>query len=185
MSTTTNGTATANRFLQPALLGGLVTGALSALPLVSAGNFCCCLWVVVGGLAASYLVQQRQEEPLTPGDAALAGLLAGVAGAVVYVILSVPISLLLAPMERAILERLTQVSRTMPPELREYLKQPPDAGTRIVFVLVQFVVMLVVAPLFSVLGALLGAALFRKPSLTAPAKSPVEPPPSTTSGPDF
>jgi hypothetical protein len=37
---------------QPALFGGLVMGVLSALPIVSAGNWCCCLWVVSGGLVA-------------------------------------------------------------------------------------------------------------------------------------
>ena len=34
--------------LQPALYGGLVIGVLSALPIVNAGNCCCCLWVVAG-----------------------------------------------------------------------------------------------------------------------------------------
>ena len=39
--------------LQPALVGGLVMGVLSALPLVNLGNLCCCFWVVSGGLELS------------------------------------------------------------------------------------------------------------------------------------
>ena len=31
--------------LQPALLGGLFIGVLSALPIISAGNCFCCMWV--------------------------------------------------------------------------------------------------------------------------------------------
>ena len=37
-------------YSQPAVIGGVIMGVLSALPIVSAGNVCCCLWVVVGGL---------------------------------------------------------------------------------------------------------------------------------------
>jgi hypothetical protein len=39
--------------LQPALIGGLVTGVLSALPFVNILNACCCLWVVTGGVVAA------------------------------------------------------------------------------------------------------------------------------------
>ena len=62
-------------------------GALSALPLISAGNLCCCLWLVSGGVVAAYVLQQNQETPITPGDGALAGLLAGIVGAFVYLVL--------------------------------------------------------------------------------------------------
>ena len=54
--------------LQPAILGGVLIGVLSALPIVSAGNLCCCLWVVLGGVVAAYLLQQNQSTPLNVGD---------------------------------------------------------------------------------------------------------------------
>ena len=69
---------------QPALIGGLVVGVLSALPLISVGNLCCCLWIVSGGVVAAYVLQQNQTAPIAAGDGALVGLLAGVAGAFVY-----------------------------------------------------------------------------------------------------
>src|SRR5438477_7737459 len=90
-------TPTKAGLLQPALIGGAVMGALSALPIIAAGN-CCCLWLVSGGAVAAYVLQQNQETSITPGDGALAGLLAGLVGAVVYLVLSVPITLLMAPM---------------------------------------------------------------------------------------
>src|SRR5262245_60742253 len=104
---------------QPALIGGLVMGVLSALPLISAGNLCCCLWVVSGGLVAAYVLQQNQSAPITPGDGALVGLLAGLAGAVVQVIISIPITLLVGPMERAMVQRVLDMAGTMPPEMRD------------------------------------------------------------------
>ena len=61
-------TTTKSGYLQPALIGGVVTGVLSALPFISGFNACCCLWVVSGGLVASYLLQQSRSTPLTPGD---------------------------------------------------------------------------------------------------------------------
>src|SRR6185295_15612408 len=70
---------------KPALLGGLLIGVLSSLPLVAIGNLCCCLWVIVGGLLTVYLEQQAQPEPIETGDAAVGGLLAGVIGAVIAV----------------------------------------------------------------------------------------------------
>jgi hypothetical protein len=80
---------------QPALIGGLVGGVLSALPLVSGGNLCCCLWVVSGGVVAAYLLQQNQTAPIVASDGALVGLLAGVVGAFVYLVVSIPINLLM------------------------------------------------------------------------------------------
>jgi len=55
---------------------------LSALPIVGAANACCCLWVVSGGLLAAYLLQQDRQQPITAGDGAIVGLLAGISGAI-------------------------------------------------------------------------------------------------------
>jgi hypothetical protein len=159
-----------HRFVLPAIVGGVVTGVLSALPFISAGNICCCLWVVAGGAAAAYLLQQNQPAPIPAGDGALVGLLAGLLGAAVYLVLSIPITIVVAPMERAILERLLRSSEGMPPELREYLDAQAGVGVRIV---IGFLTMLFVGPLFSTLGGVLGSAIFRTP---APGALPAAPP---------
>ena len=54
---------------------------LSALPVINLAN-CCCAWVLFGGALASYLMQQDHPVPITAGDGAIVGLLAGVVGAV-------------------------------------------------------------------------------------------------------
>src|SRR5262245_14277292 len=176
-----------SELMQPAVMGGLVMGILSALPIVSAGNICCCLWVVTGGLVASYLLQQNRPAPLSSGDGALVGFMAGLIGAVVQFVISIPISLLVAPMERAMLARLTDLSATMPPEMRELIESYAleSANTGIVMVILRrsiaFIFMLLIGGLFSTLGGLLGAALFRKP-LSPPTIGTI--PPATPGSPE-
>jgi len=55
---------------QPALFGGLFIGVLSALPIINIGN-CCCLWVIGGGVLATYLMQQNHPYPIAAADGAL------------------------------------------------------------------------------------------------------------------
>ena len=141
-------------------------GVLSALPLVSAGNVCCCLWVVCGGLVAAYVFQQNQMAPIAPGDGALVGLLAGLLGAFVYLVVSIPVSIVVGPFERALMQRIADMAGT-PPEMREAIERygstdRSSVGFFIVGRIVSFIFMLFVGGIFSTLGGLLGAAIFRK-----------------------
>jgi hypothetical protein len=150
---------TTNRLAQPALIGGAVAGTLSALPIISAGNACCCLWVVCGGAVAAYVLQQNQPAAITPGDGALAGLAAGVVGAVVYLLLSIPITILVQPFERAMMDRILQNAGGMPPEFRDYVGTYASGALQVV---VGFMFMLFVGSLFSTIGGVAGAAIFQK-----------------------
>ena len=161
-----------NAFLQPALIGGLVLGVLSALPLISGGNLCCCLWLVTGGVVAAYTLQQRQSAPITPSDGALAGLLAGIIGAFVYLVVSIPVALVLAPFERRVIERLVDLMPNAPTELRNYASGPVALGVR---TLVSFIVVLLLGAFFSTLGGLLGAVLFAKKPPPAAGDLPLAP----------
>ena len=144
--------------LQPALIGGAVMGTLSALPLISAGN-CCCLWLVSGGAVAAYVLQQNQQTSITPGDGALAGLLAGIVGAFIYLVLSIPITIVMAPMERVMMERIIRNAGSMPPEFRNYVGTNIGTALRVAF---GFFFILVFGCIFSTLGGLLGAVIFKK-----------------------
>lgn len=165
--------ATADK-TQPALFGGLVMGALSALPIVSAGNLCCCLWVVSGGVVAAYFLQQNQSTPITQGDGALVGLFAGIAGAFVYLVLSIPITFLVAPMERAAVQRFIELSGGMPPQVREFALGYMGGTARLAF---GFVLMLCVGAIFSTVGGLVGSVMFRKQVPPAPPGT-IDVPPS-------
>jgi hypothetical protein len=77
-----------NKF-KPALLGGLIVGLLSAIPIL---NYCCCVWAIGGGGLASYLYIKSSPTRVKTGDGAMLGGLAGLIGAVLYLIVGVPIS---------------------------------------------------------------------------------------------
>jgi uncharacterized protein DUF5518 len=161
-------TTTKPNFGQPALIGGVVIGVLSALPIVSAGNLCCCMWVVVGGALAAYLLQQNTSTPITPGDGALVGLLAGLAGAFVQFLIAIPIGMMVAPMERAMLQRFIEMTGTMPPEMREMIERysNPDVqfglGMMVLRRMIGLILGLFVGSIFSTLGGLIGAMIFKK-----------------------
>jgi len=149
---------TRSRFTQPALIGGAVVGVLSALPIVNIGNVCCCLWVVGGGAVAAYVLQQNQATPITPGDGAFAGLLAGLVGAVIFLILSIPITLVMAPMQRVMIERVIESGR-LPPEFREIAGSYAGGFIGLIF---GFIFQLVAGAVFATVGGLIGAAIFKK-----------------------
>jgi hypothetical protein len=152
--------------LQPALLGGVLIGVLSALPYVGA---CCCLWVIVGGVMTTYLLQERITTPVTAGDASVAGLLAGVVGAVVSTVLTNLVALATgATMTDAVDSFLSRGN--MPPEVVGALERVRDFPAAL-FIIGSLVVALAIYPIFSLLGALLGVALFKK--------NPPPPPPGT------
>lgn len=153
---------------RPALIGGLVIGVLSALPVISAGNLCCCLWVVSGGVVAAYMLQQDRATPITLGDGAVVGLLAGLAGAVVQLIISIPLTLMMAPFQRQMFESLVDRGN-IPPEFRELLVGSIGTGIGLI---VGFTFMLMAGVVFATIGGLIGAAIFRKP---APAVAPGQP----------
>lgn len=69
------------------VLGGGVTAVLSTLPVIEAGNSCCCMWVIGGGALAAYLTWQSENAPMTVGYGGLLGFLAG--------LIAVPIAMML------------------------------------------------------------------------------------------
>ena len=145
---------------QPVLVGGLVMGVLSALPPISLGNVCCCLWVICGGAAAAYLLQQNERERITAGDGALIGLYAGLAGAVIAWAISIPIKILLAPMQQRLMERILESTPNVPPEFRGLLRG--SSGVRVAELIVGLICWLFVGAIFSTLGGALGAVMFQR-----------------------
>ena len=142
-------------------------GVLSALPLVNVGNGCCCLWVVSGGVVAAYVLQQNQQTPITPGDAALVGLLAGLLGAVIEVAISLPLDLVVGPMYRELAQRAVEMAGDMPPNIRNVLDRISRRESMgLVFLIVSNVVSLMVwcflGAIFSTIGGLLGGLMFKK-----------------------
>ena len=155
--------------LQPALLGGVAIGVLSALPVINLAN-CCCAWILFGGALSAYLMQQNHAEPIQIGDGAIVGLLAGVVGAFVWVMISVPIGMVMAPIESGLASQMMRDATEMAPEFREFLEGIGGRPMIGIGLVVGFFLMLCVSTLFGMLGGLFGALMFRKnqPPLTPP-----------------
>jgi hypothetical protein len=163
--------------LQPALLGGVFMGVLSALPFVSYANACCCLWVLTGGLLAAWLLQQNYPFAITTGDGALVGLLAGFLGAIITTVIQAALAPVQRDLDLMILGRLAGIAGDIPPVVQDAIEQRRNGPALSVMSLIGgLIFMLIIGPLFSMLGGLLGAALF-KSSRPAPPVAAYPPPP--------
>jgi hypothetical protein len=162
--------------IQAPLLGGLFIGILSALPVISWGN-CCCLWIVSGGLLAAYLDQQNDPRPTTIGRGAFNGFVAGIIGAFVWLVVSMGLDVVLAPVRERIAQDLIRFARDMPPEARAALESIGTSSPAAYAF--NFFLLLCAGGIFSTLGGMLGATFFRNdvpPALGGPIQPPPLPP---------
>lgn len=142
-----------NNKLKPALLGGLIVGVLSAIPFI---NYCCCIWSIGGGVLAAYLYIKSSQTPVAMGEGAMVGGMAGAVGAVIYLILGLPIAIFfgMAAME----ERLYASGVHLP-------------FSGILLIIVSGIVGAIILAGLATLGGVIGVAIFekRKGNIAPPA----------------
>ncbi len=144
---------------QPALLGGLFIGVLSALPVINFAN-CCCLWVILGGMLTVYLQQQATPAPMETSAAALSGLIAGAIGGLIQSVAGLATLRMFGggDSQQAIEQALSNIPN-LPPETAEWVRSLTQGST---MALVSMAVSIPIYAVFGMLGALLGLAFFRK-----------------------
>ena len=156
--------------LKASLMGGMLGGLISSVPIISKANACCCALVVLGGVFAAWVLESDTKGTAGSGRCAGAGWIAGaIAGFV-----SVPLGGLLnrivfgvAELERQLQEgaRLLEgLNSGLPPESLEVSESIQRAVVGIDFNAWTFVGALVMAAVFSffgLLGGLLGHSMFR------------------------
>jgi len=150
--------------LKPALLGGLITGILSVIPFVST---CCCIWAALGGLLATFLYIRSSPVPVSAGEGAVVGVLAGVIGSIIYVIIGLPLALLFGTVGQ------------LEEGFRRSGVSVPLTGIALLLVSVCMVVVLLL--LFSAIGGVIGVPIFEKRK----GQSVPPPPPSNLGGPGY
>jgi hypothetical protein len=151
-------------------------GVLSALPFINVAN-CCCLWVIGGGVLAAYVMQQNHSLPITVADGALVGLLAGVFGAIVGTVLSIPIDMAFGDWQRQLMERVIENMGGVPPDAEEMFERYRTGGAAWGFMKVMTLMFgVVIGAVFGLLGGVLGASMFRKDQPPAPPPSTMPPP---------
>ena len=157
-----------NNKLKPAIIGGVVIGILSIIPVVSLANLCCCLWAILGGLLATYLYVKNSSEPAKPGDGAILGAIAGGVAAAIVIVLGIPISIVAGGITRELLIRIIE---NIDPRQSEMLRLQMSAGTSIIIAVRDGIILAICLVIFSTLGGLLGVPIFEK------RKGGVAPPP--------
>lgn len=147
--------------IRSATLGGVFIGVLSALPFVSAGNCCCCLWIVSGGALAAYLEVQQKNRTLTAGEGAAVGALSGVIGAFIWIPITVLVTMVMGPMQRALFEEIARNAQDMPADARDIFKNlgSSPGGPGYIFL---FLLQLFAGTVFAAIGGVLSAAYFKK-----------------------
>ena len=157
---------------QPALLGGLFIGVLSALPVIGIAN-CCCLWVILGGMLTTYLQQQATPVPVETSSAAVSGLIAGAIGGLISSVAGMLMFRLVGgDSQQAIEQALTNIPN-MPPETAEWVRSLTQGPA---IALVSLIVTVPLYAVFAMLGALLGLAFFRKKVSPDMPMGPMGPP---------
>ncbi len=167
-----------NNKLKPAVIGGVVLGLLSAIPFVNWVNICCCAWAILGGLLASYLYVKNSATPANAGDGAIVGAMAGGVGAVIFLVVGIPLSIVSgAAMRGALIKFMASVD----PRQAEMFRQQMEAqGESVSGVIIQSLFGAVLLVIFAVIGGLIAIPLFEK---RKGAGSVPPPPPATGGGP--
>jgi hypothetical protein len=150
---------------QPALLGGLFIGIMSALPGIQVGNCCCCLWVLSGGMLTTYLLQGRQDTPVETSEVMVQGLIAGAIGGVLSGLISIALQPLIGPWQQQLATQMMErFQSALPPESRQQfddaMRQQGVSTTTAE--IVRSLMFVPVSAAFATAGAALGLAFFRK-----------------------
>lgn len=159
-------------YLVPALIGGAVAGVLTGIPFV---NCLCCLWVVGGAVLAANLLAKNTPGPLTSGDGAIVGALAGIVAAVVDALMKIPFRAVNLGLARQILDRMSGVVEDWPSGWEKWLQGSTEGVTAAWFIMGLFIGAVIYA-VFGLLGGIIGVSLFRRK--TAPPAAAPPPPPS-------
>ena len=177
-----------NNKMRPALIGGVVLGLLSSIPFVNLVNTCCCAWVLMGGALAAYLYIKQSPTPVTPGEAAQVGLLAGVVGTVLLFVVGIPLGLVAGDAMNAMLVKFFEgVNPQAAEAMRQAVEQQQNMplSQRLPQMIGFSLMNAVVTILFATLGGLLGVAIFekRKGAGGGTMSAPPPPPPPGFGGP--
>ncbi len=163
---------------QPALYGGLITGLLSAIPGIQMANCCFCAWALVGGAVAAKMLIDRTPRPIKSSEGAQVGLIAGLIGAAISILISALIVLsgVGNRLQLNILERMRGMINdpNFQEQLQSVIDQQQNMTTleQMVSSIPAWLIYGLVLTGFTVLGGLIGVALFEKRKDQPPPQSP-------------
>jgi hypothetical protein len=152
-------------FIQPALTGGMFLGLLSSLPIISVGNFFCCMWILAGGGLAAFMLMKQRPTGIAYGDAAFGGVLSGLFGAVVATLVSIPLRIILRAGFEAQRESLEKTFQEVPEfqgPIREFMLRLASPEITIFTVGATFFMNVLLYSMFAMIGGILMVAIMNR-----------------------
>jgi hypothetical protein len=152
-----------NSYLMPALIGGVLTGLASSIPFL---HLFCCIWGLAGGVLATYLLANsafKQSLPFKISDGLMVGVLSGVFGAIINLLIRIPLTDYYLNWSRRFMESLSRFMEEMPPGWESLT----DTGSLTWDPFYFFLNLLLSCLIFAFLGALgglIGFSLFKPAS---------------------
>ena len=132
------------RFTKHIIIGGVIGGVLSAIPLLSLFNYCCCLLLDAGVIIGlSMYLSANPEEKISSGEAAGFGAASGGVAGFVAGLLGWVLGIALAGVLAAV---TSSASGSLPPQVAEALARQSAFGV-------------VGIPIYAVVGAGVGALM--------------------------
>ncbi|HEX8185116.1 MAG TPA: hypothetical protein VF747_10205 [Blastocatellia bacterium] len=150
--------------LVPALVGGIIIslGTIAGW-FIPFTNLCCCLWAVIGGVVAAYMLIKRSPTlRVSNGDGATVGLLAGAVGSLVFLVISLP--LILTSWGAVTTEMLARGEAMSDPSQQESVKRMVEfmQNNAVLSALCVWLMFALLFLGFGTLGGVIGVAIFEK-----------------------
>jgi hypothetical protein len=175
--------------LKPAMIGGVLLGILSALPVL---NCACCAWIIGGGMLAANLYVKISPSAVKLSSGVALGLLTGAIGGVVTTLFSIPVQYLLKDFIRSFASSMQQQLgevMNLPAETRQAFSAMLANSGNLTVLSVVFAGFfnLIIFSMIAMLGGILGVAIFEKRKIDGPIPAyqpaihmppPPPPPPS-------
>jgi hypothetical protein len=163
----------------PALYGGIIIAAISAIPGLNLLNCLCCAGVLLGGALSVFFYKKDlkpDQPPLASGTAIQLGALSGVFGAIIGTAIAAAIMAAFGNVSRQFLASFLEGFRDqMPSEAFDQALRGLESGG---FTMLTLIVSLIIDTLFGLLGGLIGFAIWKpKPGVVPPPLPPMMPPP--------
>jgi hypothetical protein len=152
-------------FVQPALAGGMFLGILSTVPFISAANCICCMWILLGGGLASFLLAKQRPSGITYGDGAFVGVLSGLFGSIVGTTIHIPMQMISVRLFGAQTEQFEEWLRRLGVEegpMRDWMIRMTSGEISVATVLFTFFSYLLMWSLFAMIGGILAVAILNK-----------------------
>jgi hypothetical protein len=141
-------------YIRSVLIAGLIAGALSSVPFIGWLNICCCLWILLAGILAVYMVSSNLDKKIDYGQGAFIGLLSGLVAAVVSAILDSILAALGYDIIQHLAYRFSEFEK-----LRNLIY---DAELGLINFIFDLCISIVFFGAFGALGGIIGTAIYSK-----------------------